>query len=72
MTRTEPQITEIASYLATALPTEGSEPAQAVDAWRHALRYAREAGAIDTITDMIRSDAAGDPRAEAYCDALRT
>lgn len=67
----EPQITEIASYFATNLPHEQPDTEQAVDAWRHTLRYARKSDAIEPLTDMIRKDGAGDARVEQYCDELR-
>jgi hypothetical protein len=72
MSRNEPQITEIASYLAAALPTEGTEPEQAVQAWRHTLRYARQSGVIEPLTEMIREDADGDERIARYCEELRS
>jgi hypothetical protein len=70
MSRSEPQITEIASYLAANLPTEGAEPTDAVQAWRSTLRYARQAGAIEPIADMLRSDAGSDATVQRYCDDL--
>ena len=48
----EPQITDIASYLSTRLPTEGVAPADAKEAWRHTLRYARTTGAIEPLTAL--------------------
>jgi hypothetical protein len=70
MSRHEPQITEIASHLAATLPTEGA-PEEAVQAWRHTLRYARRSDAIEPLTDMIRRDAGGDATTERYCEELR-
>ncbi len=70
MNRSEPQITEIASYLAATLPNEGAPKEEAVQAWRKTLRYARKAGAIDGITTMLRSDSEGDTQIERYCDEL--
>lgn len=72
MSRNEPQITEIASYFATALPTEGAEPEEAVQAWRKTLRYARSAGAIEPLTEMIANDASNDARIAQYCKELRS
>ena len=72
MSRTEPQITEIASYLATALPTEGSDAAEATQAWRHTLRYARQSGAIEPIAEMIAAEGQHDPKLAEYSEALRS
>lgn len=69
MSRNEPQITEIASYFASTLPTEAPQE-ESVQAWRHTLRYARRSNVIEPITEMIRRDAHGDPVAERYCDEL--
>jgi len=70
MSRSEPQITEIASYLAAALPTEGAAKEESVQAWRKTLRYARKAGAIEPIADMLRADTGHDVRVAQYCDEL--
>lgn len=70
MSRNEPQITEIASHLAATLPSD-AQPEEAVQAWRHTLRYARKSGAIEPLTDMIRKDARGDVTTERYCEELR-
>lgn len=72
MSRTEPQITEIASYLAAALPTAGTETEDAKQAWRQTLRYARRSGVIQPLTDMIREDAPNDERIARYCEELRS
>lgn len=70
MSTTEPQITEIASFLATAVPNEGTEPENAKEAWRHSLRFARKHGAIDGIADMIRQDTGGGPEVERVVQEL--
>ncbi|MEZ4318702.1 MAG: hypothetical protein R3F61_14405 [Myxococcota bacterium] len=70
MSRSEPQITEIASYLAATLPTEGAHQEESVQAWRSTLRYARKAGAIEPITQMLRSEAGENPTLARYCDEL--
>lgn len=72
MSRNEPQITEIASYLAATVPTPDSEPEQAVQAWRHTLRYARDTGAIEPLTEMLRGDAPDDARVARYIEELRS
>ena len=65
----QPQITEIAHHLAATLPSDGSLE-ETVQAWRHTLRHAREADAIEPITEMIRRDGAGNVITEHYCDRL--
>ncbi len=53
MPETEPQITAVACILASRLSTEGVDREAAVEAWRGALRYARNTGTIDEITDQV-------------------
>ncbi len=65
----EPQITEIASYFATVLPSEADRE-QTVQAWRHTLRYARKSNTIEPLTAMIREDGAGDATIARYCEEL--
>ncbi|MEQ1502258.1 MAG: hypothetical protein ABMB14_08500 [Myxococcota bacterium] len=67
----EPQITEIASYLATAIPTDGVDPAEATEAWRSSLRYARKTGAIGEVTELIEGAQPEDETLRAHCEALR-
>jgi hypothetical protein len=68
----EPQITEIASYFASRMPTEGVEEPAAVDAWRATLRYARRTGAIEPLTELIGSAVPDDERLQQHCRELRT
>ena len=70
MSHTEPQITEIASYFATALPADGAPREESVQAWRKTLRYARKSGAIEPLAEMIRHDAGDDTQVERYCEEL--
>lgn len=67
----EPQITEIATYFAARMPTEGVPADQAREAWRASLRYARQSGAIEPLTDLIERAEPEDPTLRAHCDALR-
>ncbi len=67
----EPQITAIASFVATRIPTEGVEQAEAVDAWRATLRYARRTGAIEPLTQLMKSAEPDDEQLIRYCDVLR-
>ncbi len=68
----EPQITEIASYFASRMPTEGVEEPAAVDAWRATLRYARRTGAIEPLTDLISNADPSDERLQEHCRELKT
>jgi hypothetical protein len=67
----EPQITDIASYLSTRLPTEGVAPADAKEAWRHTLRYARTTGAIEPLTALVERAEPDDATLRAHCESLR-
>ena len=67
----EPQITDIASYFAHRIPTEGVAPTEATEAWRHTLRYARRTGAIDPLTRLVERTDPEDPTLKEHCDALR-
>lgn len=67
----EPQITDIASYFATRIPTEGVDPTEAKEAWRQTLRYARTTGAIDPLTALVERAEPEDPTLRAHCEALR-
>ncbi len=67
----EPQITEIASYIASRLPEEGSDPQVARDGWRRAIRLARQRGDIGWLTDLVAKQAPEDATLQAHCEALR-
>jgi hypothetical protein len=68
----EPQITEIASYFAERIPTEGVEHEEAKQAWRATLRYARATGAIDPLTELVKSADPEDARLAAHCRELKS
>ncbi len=67
----EPQITAIASYFAARLPNGETPEPEAREAWRHALRYARETGAIEPLTEAVRSADPTDETLGRHCDDLR-
>lgn len=67
----EPQITEIASYFADRMPTDGVPAAEAKEAWRRTLRYARTTGAIAPLTALVESADPADPKLKAHCESLR-
>lgn len=71
-TRPEPQITEIAGIFATQFPIEGVDPADATQAWRHTLRYARSTGTVEELTDLIEKADPDDPTLKEACDALKS
>lgn len=68
----EPQITEIASYFAERIPTEGVAHEEAKQAWRATLRYARKTGAIEPLTELVKSADPEDPRLAALCSDLKS
>ncbi len=67
----EPQITDIASYFAARIPTEGVPADEAKEAWRQTLRYARTTGAIEPLTALVERAEPDDGVLRAHCDALR-
>lgn len=67
----EPQITEIASYFADHLPSDGVEHQVARDGWRHAIRLAREKRVIGWLTDLVARQDPQDPTLQDYCEQLR-
>lgn len=67
----EPQITDIASYFATRMPTEGVAPDAAREAWRRTLRYARTTGAIEPLTALVERTDPTDPTLQEHCATLR-
>lgn len=67
----QPQITAISSYFASQFPIEGVDPAEATDAWRHALRYARQTGTVAELTDLIERTEPDDETLREHCAALR-
>jgi hypothetical protein len=56
MPNDEPEITQIAKFIATRIPTEGVAHTEATDGWRGALRYARKTGIIDDLVDLVKGD----------------
>jgi hypothetical protein len=67
----EPQITDIASYIATHLP-QGDVPAdEAREAWRDRLRHARRTGAATWLAELVAQQAPEDEDLRAHCDELR-
>lgn len=67
----EPQITEIASCFATRLPSDGTDPDEAREAWRRALRHARSTGAADWLAGLVEREVPEDPEVRRQCEALR-
>lgn len=66
----EPQITEIASYFAARMPTEGVPHPAATEAWRHTLRFARRTGAIGPLVELISRAEPEDERLREHCRSL--
>lgn len=65
------EITAIASYIATRIPTEGVDTSEATEAWRSTLRYARMSGAIEPLTELIARAEPGNATLRAHCDTLK-
>ena len=68
----EPQITEIASYFAERIPTEGVAHEEAKQAWRATLRYARTTGAIEPLTELVARAEPDDARLRELCNDLKS
>ncbi len=67
----QPGITEVASYLATQIPTGAKTPHAAVQDWRTTLYNARATGALSVVTDMVNCLAPYDAQARVLCEGLR-
>jgi hypothetical protein len=67
----DPRITDIASYLASRIPTGADSDEDAVQDWRLTLYNAKATASVRPLTDMIVRSVPDDPIAAAYCEALR-
>lgn len=63
-------ITAIASYLATRIPTGARDPEQAVQDWRLTLYNARATNTLRPLRDLVIRSAPGDERARQLCERL--
>lgn len=68
----DPQITQIASYVAPALTDDGEDPTETREAWRHALRLAREEGDVEWLVDFLERQDPEDQVLREHCRALRS
>lgn len=68
----EPQITQIASYIAPNLTDEGEDPDATREAWRQALRTAREEGDVEWLVDFLERQDPEDEQLQEHCKSLRT
>ena len=71
MPHDEPEITQIAKFIATRVPTDGVTHDRAVDGWRGALRYARSTGFIDELVDQLKEDRPDDASLHAVLEEAR-
>ena len=71
MRQDEPEITQIAKFIATRIRNPTVPHEQAVDAWRAGLRYARQAGIIDQVVEELKSEAPDDPSLHAVLEEAR-
>ena len=69
--RDGPQITDIASVLATRLPNEGTPADETAQALRSGLYYARKAGIMDLAAERLAQDAPHDPVVAQLCKDLQ-
>ena len=67
----DPGITDIASYLATRIPTGAASPEEQVRDWRETLYNARATNALRPLTDLVMRAAPDDAVAAALCRTLR-
>ena len=68
----DPQITQIASYVAPNLTDEGEDPAETRENWRQALRLAREEGDVEWLVDFLERQNPDDEVLKAHCASLRS
>ena len=66
----EPEITQIAAYIANHVRTEGVDHDTATETWRHALRYARRNGVISDIAKQVSETAPDDALLQEMCSAV--
>jgi len=71
MRQDEPEITQIAKFIATRIRNPSVPREQAVDAWRAGLRYARQAGIIDQVVEELKSESPDDASLHAVLDEAR-
>lgn len=67
----EPEITNIAKFIATRVPKDGVSHRKAVAAWRGSLRYARKAGVIEELVDRLKAEAPDDPSLHIVLDEAK-
>ena len=66
----DPGVTDIASYLATKLPTGAETVAGAIDDWRTTLYNAKATRSEKPLADMVKRALPGDDHAAALADTL--
>lgn len=71
MPQEEPEITQIAKFIATRVPTAGVDHARAVDGWRATLRHARKVGLIEDVVARLKVEVPGDPSLHLVLDEAR-
>lgn len=70
MDPSDPGITDVASYLATRIPTGAETPDEAREDWRTTLYNARATNAMRPLRDMVVRTVPDDPVARSLCDHL--
>jgi len=67
----DPGITDVATYLATQIPTGADTPEQAVADWRSTLYNAKRTNAISAVADLVARSAPEDAHALELCQGLK-
>ena len=70
MEPSDPGITDIASYLATCIPTGADSEEAAVEDWRTTLYNARATNAMRPLRDMVVRTVPDDAVARSLCEHL--
>ena len=66
----KPGITDVASYLATKIPTGADSDEQAVQDWRATLYNAKATNAMAPVKDLVAKSIPEDEHARALCTDL--
>jgi hypothetical protein len=71
MPQDEPEITQIAKFIALRVPTAGVDHDRAVNGWRATLRHARKVGLIDDVIARLKDEVPGDQSLHLVLDEAR-
>ena len=71
MPQDEPEITQIAKFLATRVRNPQVTYEATVEAWRSGLRYARKVGLIEEVVAELKAEAPDDQSLHVVLDEAR-